>query len=367
MSEESNNKINAAPSDIAAGEVSGSRRQSREGQHQGGSLPTVERRSSVVRMVSHTVIEGSARLIDVWLTALIGTMLFHFYVQDPELTVFYYSGIVLASFLTVIAFQLSGLYRLPVLNSIGMQRGRVALAWSGIFATLMLIALLLKVTEDYSRVWFLSWYAIGLIALLAARFALLRRIRRWMQQGRLERRIVIVGGGVRGQQLIEALKASATPDIRICGVFDDRNDDRSPEDVAGYPKLGTVSELVRFARSNRVDLLVMALPLSAEKRVLDMMRKLWVLPVDIRLSAHDAALRMTSGTYSYIGNVPFFNLYDRPLQDWDHVLKAIEDRVLAALFLLALSPLLLLIAIAIKLDSRGPVFSSSAAMDSIMN
>jgi len=351
-----NNDVKAAASGAVSGDLSASRHHGREGQPRDQALPSTERRRPVVPLVSHTVIEGLARLSDVLLTTLIGSFLFHLYVQDTDLALPYYSAVVLAAFMTVLVFQLSGLYRLPVMNSITMQLSRTALAWTGVFGTLMLAAFLLKMSEDYSRLWFVGWFFLGFLSIISVRFILMGRIRGWMKEGRLERRVVIVGGGKRGQQLIEALKVSAGPDIRICGVFDDRNDDRSPEEIAGYPKLGTVSELVRFARSNRVDLLIMALPMSAEKRVLDMMRKLWVLPVDIRLSAHDAALRMTSGTYSYVGNVPFFNLYDKPLQDWDHVLKAIEDRVLAALFLVLLSPLLLLIAIIIKLDSKGPVF-----------
>jgi Undecaprenyl-phosphate glucose phosphotransferase len=90
--------------------------------------------------------------------------------------------------------------------------------------------------------------------------------------------------------------------------------------------------------------------------VLQMLRKLWVLPVDIRLAAHTSKLRFRPRAYSYIGNVPVLDIYDRPIADWNFVLKALFDRVVGALMLLALSPVMALTALAVKLDSKGPVF-----------
>jgi Undecaprenyl-phosphate glucose phosphotransferase len=165
---------------------------------------------------------------------------------------------------------------------------------------------------------------------------------------------VIVGGGDKAAKLIEALKASTDSDIRICGIFDDRDDARSPPVVAGYPKLGKVRELVDFARRTRVDLLIVSLPITAETRVLEMLRTLWVLPVDIRLSAHTEKLRFRPRAYSYIGNVPFLDVFDKPIADWDYVAKTLFDRILGTALLIAALPVMGLVALAIKLDSRGP-------------
>ena len=128
-----------------------------------------------------------------------------------------------------------------------------------------------------------------------------------------------------------------------------------PPTVAGVPKLGTVDMLVEFARRTRIDLLLVSLPITAEERVLQMVRKLWVLPVDLRLAAHMNRLRFRPRAYSYIGNVPMLDVFDRPIADWDIVLKWLFDRVVGLLLLLALSPVMAAVAIAIKIDSRGPV------------
>jgi Undecaprenyl-phosphate glucose phosphotransferase len=141
----------------------------------------------------------------------------------------------------------------------------------------------------------------------------------------------------------------------MLGVFDDRADDRSPLNVEGFPKLGNVDELVEFARNTRIDLIIFALPITAEQRILEMLRKLWVLPTDIRLAAHANRLRFRPRSYSYVGQVPVLDLLDKPIADWDVVIKLAFDKIVGALALIALSPVLLATAIAIKLDSPGPV------------
>jgi Undecaprenyl-phosphate glucose phosphotransferase len=85
-----------------------------------------------------------------------------------------------------------------------------------------------------------------------------------------------------------------------------------------------------------------------------MLRKLWVLPVDIRLAAHSNKLRFRPRSYSYIGDVPVIDIFDKPIADWDVFVKAAFDKIVGALCLVALSPVMLAVAIAVKLDSRGP-------------
>ena len=115
--------------------------------------------------------------------------------------------------------------------------------------------------------------------------------------------------------------------MRVIGVFDDRGDDRSAAACNGVPKLGTVDDLVEFARHTRVDLVIFSLPISAEGRILQMLKKLWVLPVDIRLAAHTNKLRFRPRSYSYIGNVPVLDIFDRPIADWDVVMKWLFDKI----------------------------------------
>jgi len=213
-----------------------------------------------------------------------------------------------------------------------------------------------KSGDQFSRVWLGSFYVIGLVGLLAFRRTLFVMVRRWTAEGRLARRTAIVGGGEAGKALIGALRDQRDSDVRILGVFDDRGDDRSPEALGEARKLGTVDDLVEFARRTRVDLVIFSLPVAAEGRILQMLKKLWVLPVDIRLSAHSNKLRFRPRSYSYLGSVPVLDVFDRPITDWDVVMKWLFDKIVGGIALVLTAPLLAIIAIAIKLDSPGPVF-----------
>jgi Undecaprenyl-phosphate glucose phosphotransferase len=189
---------------------------------------------------------------------------------------------------------------------------------------------------------------------MAARLVTGHLVRRWTRDGRMERRAVIVGGGQAAEKLIRSIEKQPDNDIRICGIFDDRDNRRSPPIVAGYPKLGTVSELIEFVRITRIDMLIVSLPLSAEKRVLSLLKKLWVLPLDIRLSAHSTRFQFRPRSYSYIGSVPMLEIFDRPIHDWDSVAKRAFDIVFALAGIVALSPVMLATALAVRLDSKGP-------------
>ena len=307
--------------------------------------------------VSRTVITGIARATDFAVTAALGMAIYYTYVHpsDPGEAATYLLASMTTAGGVVVTFQVFKLYSIAALRDLAAQVGRMIGAWSIVFGFLMLAVFLSKTGSDFSRVWLSTWYVAGIGVLSVLRGIGAVTLRRWTRQGRLERRAVIVGGGKLAANLIAAIKASADSDVTICGIFDDRSDERSPATVAGYKKLGTVRQLVDFARHTRIDLLIVSLPISAERRVLQMLKTLWVLPVDIRLSAHSGALRFRPRAYSYVGNVPFIDIFDRPIADWDYVAKTVFDRVLGTLLFIALLPVMAIVAIAIKLDSKGPI------------
>ena len=104
----------------------------------------------------------------------------------------------------------------------------------------------------------------------------------------------------------------------------------------------------------RVDLLLVTFPVTAENRLLRLLRKLWVLPVEIRLSAHTQKLRYQPRTYSRIGDVSFIDLFDKPIAGWDALVKSIADKVIASRAAFLLAPVMAAVWTAVKLDSRGP-------------
>ncbi len=306
---------------------------------------------------SPIVLAGAVRAIEVALVAIVGLILYLGYVvPDNGFSRYYFGAIAGISLTALLAFQAADIYQVQAFRGHEKQYMRLASAWSVVFLLAVAVSFFAKAGDQFSRVWLGSYYVVGLITLLAFRRALFLLVRRWTRQGRLDRRTVVVGAGNSGEALIAAMSGQRDSDVRIVGAFDDRGDERSSPQCEGVPKLGTVDDLVEFARHTRVDLVIFSLPISAEVRILQMLKKLWVLPVDIRLSAHTNKLRFRPRSYSYIGNVPVLDLFDRPIADWDVVMKWLFDKIVGTLALICLAPVMLAVAAAIKLDSRGPIF-----------
>ena len=305
---------------------------------------------------SPVVLAGAVRMVDFLMLSLIGIAMYVGYVVPLNGFGWEYpSAIVAMAAVSVVSFQASGLYDIQVFRGQVRQTVRMISTWAFVFLLFIGVSFFAKLGGSVSRVWLAAFFVIGLIGLISQRLALRALVRRWARHGRLDRRTIIIGADINGEQLIHAINAQEDSDIRVLGVFDDRNDARALETCAGSPKLGKIDDVIEFARRTRIDLVLFALPISAETRILAMLKKLWVLPVDIRLSAHTNKLRFRPRSYSYIGDVPTLDVLEAPITDWDQVLKLLFDRIVGGIALVLLSPVMALVALAIKLDSPGPV------------
>ena len=306
--------------------------------------------------ISPIVLAGFVRMAEFALIVLVGLAVFALYLSPTEDLIWRYAGAIFAiALLSMFAFQTADIYQVQAFRGHEKQYMRLASAWSVVFLIVIGASFFAKAGEMFSRVWLGSFYVSGLVALMTSRRLLFLLVRKWTREGRLTRRTVIVGGGEPGEHVIEELRRQKDSGVKIIGLFDDRGDERSSTECAGERKLGVVDDLVEFGRRTRVDLVIFSLPISAEDRILQMLKKLWVLPVDIRLAAHSNKLQFRPRSYSYIGNVPVLDVFDRPIADWDVVMKWLFDKLIGGLMLVLALPVMALIAIAIKLDSRGPV------------
>jgi len=209
---------------------------------------------------------------------------------------------------------------------------------------------------DLPPQWLVAWMLLISAYMIITRGAVALWAMPLDRAGRFRKRIAIVGGGAAAEEAIQMLESSPRLDIDIVGLFDDRFDDRSPQSVRTHRKLGKISELAVFAREHRIDLIIVAIPLSAEARLLQILKRLWELPVDIRISGQASKLKLSPRAYTHLGNLPLLSVFDRPLTAWASFLKSVMDRTLAALLIVLLSPLLLITALWVRLDSKGPVF-----------
>ena len=199
------------------------------------------------------------------------------------------------------------------------------------------------------------WLVMATVGLLGTRIALGALTRHWAVRGRLDRRTAIYGAGPACANLIRALEADIGSDVKIVGICDDRGGERVGSDVLGYPRIGGLDELIMHARQSRIDTVLVTLPIAAEQRLLQILDRLSVLPAEVRQPASATELRLSARAYSTIGSQPMLALVDKPIADWGLVAKSAFDKLVAGLSLIMLSPVLAAVALAIKLDSRGPI------------
>lgn len=296
--------------------------------------------------------------MDFFLVSAAAAAVFHIYftVINPSATpaIPYIFPAMLAATLFVGAFERVGGYKLKQWSRLRWQLTRVSATWGLTVSILLATAFVGKVSEIYSRGWALGWIIAAPALLLTARGALHGTIAIWMQRGYLARNVVVVGAGTEGQRLIPKLQEAQDKGIAIRGLFDDRRS-RVPHSVCGVNVLGTTDDLLCFARRVPIDEVIIALPLDAAQRLKGVCEKLKVLSTDVRLSIEPLAETLQVRTMGYVGDMLVLDIANRPLKHWRAVAKWIEDKILSALILIFVAPLMAIIALCIKVDSRGPV------------
>ncbi|CAK0772520.1 putative colanic acid biosysnthesis UDP-glucose lipid carrier transferase [Gammaproteobacteria bacterium] len=222
---------------------------------------------------------------------------------------------------------------------------------------LMLITMLFfsHQAEEVSRIWVLAWMVLGLMGLMLLRGLLTYLLVRWSQVGSLGERVVIIGAGDIGQWLLKQLEYKSHGHIHVVGVFDDRLNRLKLQDSAVEVR-GTTDDLMVFVREYAIDMIVIALPSQAEYRLNQLVMKLRVLPVEIHVCPGRIGFNLERSEVVEMGGVPLLKVVSRPLETWGVAVKRLEDLLIASMILILISPLLLLIALAIRLDSPGPVF-----------
>ena len=178
-------------------------------------------------------------------------------------------------------------------------------------------------------------------------------IGRAQRAGRLTTRLALVGAGPQAASFIRGVRQH-DPGVLVVGVFDERRT-RVPPAVEGVPVLGTLDDLERFARDRPLDQIVITLPQQAASRRLACFERLRHLPIDVRLSPDLPGLELAGHGVAEVAGMPVLRVFDRPLTGWSRVAKAIEDRLLAALVLTITAPVLLAVALLVRLSSPGPV------------
>ncbi len=265
----------------------------------------------------------------------------------------FWFAVACAGLMTLDLFTAADVYRPRDLGSMGAQARRITLGWSAVQLFLLTLAAATGSTQDLRVQFFLLWWGVALAAFVTVHCLVAWAVTRAQRTGRLATRLALVGAGAPAAQFLRRIRQH-DPAVMVMGVFDDRRS-RVPTSVEGCPVLGTLDDLLLFAAAEHLDQIVIALPQHAASRRLACFEKLRHLPIDVRLSPDLAGLELVGHGFTELGGLPLLRVFDRPLTGWAWLAKSVEDRVLAGMVLLLTAPLILGIAVMVRLDSPGPV------------
>ena len=223
-------------------------------------------------------------------------------------------------------------------------------AWGTVVGCLLFYFFIFKISEAYSRVVFIAWSLVTPFIIFISHLIVRKILRHFRSQGKNIRHAVIAGAGDLGMRMMNQLEAIPWAGIEVVGFFDDKEDTRKKLEEQNKPLLGNIEEIADYLKAHDIDYVYIALPLRAEKKIFGILRNCRDLGAQIFLIPDLYAFGLHHAEIQSMGNLLILSF--NPDSSW----KRTFDVIFSSLVLLGMSPLFLLIAILIKLDSWGPVF-----------
>jgi undecaprenyl-phosphate glucose phosphotransferase len=258
----------------------------------------------------------------------------------------------------LLCFAVAPLYRHWRSRSFVRELAMLSMCWLAIFAAFSGHLLLVQMADDVSRTWFAYSFLIGYSGMVAVRFGVKTRLHILRRQGWGQQRVVVLGLRPPVLKLHRYLMACPGLGVGVVGYF------ASPDDTqfgrrSDLPRcLGTLDTLETYLQTSRheVDQVWISMPLTGEgDRVKTVLKMLERFPVPVKLVPDIRTFGMLNPSVEQIGRVPVINLRQGLAKGNYQVRKRIEDVILALCAAIVLSPLLLLLALGVKLSSPGPV------------
>ncbi|UUX96859.1 undecaprenyl-phosphate glucose phosphotransferase [Aquabacterium sp. J223] len=167
------------------------------------------------------------------------------------------------------------------------------------------------------------------------------------------RTAVVVGAGPLGVKVARAL-ADAEAGVDFAGYFDDRTDERVHND-ATQQRLGTLNQLAPYIREHGIKEVYITLPLGSQPRIVELLESVQGTTASIFFVPDVFGISIIQGRLQDIAGVPVVGILETPFTGTNELMKRLEDIVLATLILILISPVLLALAVGVKLSSPGPV------------
>ena len=293
------------------------------------------------------------RMLDPCAAIAVGLVIFAIYqpAGSVEIYLLFLAGAALAILGVFPAFQLYAPQRGVTFAA---ELRALVLAWSTIAALTALALFATKSGAAFSRLWVGLWLIASLLVTAVLRVLLRTVLRRLRRAGWNQRHIVVAGAGRLGRLLAERLQASPWAGLNVVAFYDD-DPALHGQWLAGREIVGDFTRMVADVGHGGIDQVWIALPLRAEQRIRDVLTALRNHPVEIRFLPDIYGFHLLNHSFTEIVGLPVISLTETPMSGINAVVKVCEDYLIATLLIVALAPLMALIAAAIKLTSPGPI------------
>jgi putative colanic acid biosynthesis UDP-glucose lipid carrier transferase len=256
--------------------------------------------------------------------------------------------------LSVIVFSLTfpGVPRLHLRPWRALRQ--IAMSWLALSALLFLFGSASHYIDQFDPEFLGVWWVSSLIILCAAHLALRATAPAIVKLQGPSRRAIVAGMNEQGMELARSLSTDIYANVDMLGFFDDRATDRV-NTGSDYSVLGKITDLADYVKTNHVDVLYLSLPMASQQRILMLLDALRDTTVSIYFVPDTFVTDLIQGRMDSAGGVSVVAVCETPLIGINRIIKRATDVVLSILILAMLSPILLVIALGIKMTSPGPV------------
>ncbi|MCP5152947.1 MAG: undecaprenyl-phosphate glucose phosphotransferase [Ectothiorhodospiraceae bacterium] len=264
--------------------------------------------------------------------------------------------VLLAAGVFHVAATANDLYHSWRIAGIWREIGSVATAWMGTACTLLLVSYLVGVTDTYVQKGTVPWLVATPVVLALWRVSVRVLFRALRRQGRNSRTAAIVGATEVGLELARHIDVAPWTGLRLLGFHDDRTPaDGRASPLGEFPLLGGLDALVETCRRGDIDVVFIALPFQAELRIRRFIRELGDTTASVYLVQDFSTFELSHGRWFLLGGIPMVSIHETPFYGVDGWIKRVEDLVLASIICVIIAVPCLLIALAIKATSPGPL------------
>ena len=236
---------------------------------------------------------------------------------------------------------------------VSYPKRRLLFQWLKLMAIVLFVGFATKTSTLYSRKVLLTWFVLTPFVLLVVQELAGKLLRRTVSAACAKRAKVIVGANRIAYELARRIESDPLRGP-VIGFFDDRDDHRI-SDVFSTRILGRLEDLPAFVRSRRVDAIYIALPTLAQPRVMQLLRDLEDTTASVYFVPDLNAFQPIQTYIDDIDGIPAIAIRDTPFRGINSLIKRVSDVVLSIGILALIWPLLLVLALAVKLSSPGPI------------